>query len=450
VREIYSDIGLSTKRALIAYSMTGIAMALATFFGIHEQFRFMIIGTGSFFLGAIVIAEAWVLFSPNRAKQSTILTILIIASVFANNFLEKFFEFPPYFMMIGLSILLIVSVYLAVVLLRENPSTFSASMLLVLLLYMTTWIFTTTNWTFTHPQYYILQVIPLIVAATVFSSVRRPWKTTLATFILFFTLAIGLPLIIAAYKVGSWTIFYFVSIELFTAICLIAPLEYFLDQAIKTGARMPLYLGAVVIFIALLVSTHSLSWSVFINQRLVWNQYLVWIDVVIGSCAIIAFMLAAVSSFYGDWVQTFTREAMIIFGTSTAFLTFPLTLPASQPVTATNGLVWFAFGVIITIGTLMFIRLSIRITRAGGATAARRLMMFVISALLIAIVSIYSDSIPPEPPAIPWTAILILLLAGGIAVFSSPPVAARLSRTVEQLDELSELGVEEDGSINLE
>lgn len=446
IREIYSDIGIGTRRALVAYSFTGIAMSLATLFGIHEAYRFMITGTGSFFLGAIVIAQAWILWSPNRAKQVSIATILIIIGVFVNNFLEEFLGFPLYFMMIGLSILLVLSVYLSVVLLRENPSTFSVSLLVVLFSYMSTWIFAATGWTFSHPQYYILQVIPLIVAATVFASVRKPGRRTLATFIMYFTITIGLPLVVDAFRVGSWVIFYFVGVEMFTALCLIAPLEYFLEQAGETGARMPLYLGAVVTFVALLVSTHSLSWALFINQRLVWNQYLVWVDVVLGSCAIIAFMLAAVSSFFGDWVQTVTREVMVIFGTSAAYLTFPLT----QPVTVTNEYVWTAIGVIITIGTLMFIRLSIRIVRSGGRAAAGRLMMFIISALMIAIVSMYSDNIPPEPPAIPTSAILILLLAGAIAVFSSPPVTARLSRTAERLEELEDLGVEEDGSIKIE
>lgn len=263
---------------------------------------------------------------------------------------------------------------------------------------------------------------------------------------MYFTITLGLPLIVDAYRIGSWTIFYFVGVEVFTALCLIAPLEYFLEQATETGARMPLYLGAVVTFVALLVSTHSLSWAVFITQRLAWNPYLVWVDVVIGSCAIIAFMLAAASSFYGEWIQTVTRETMIIFGTSAAFLTFPLT----QPVTITNEYVWTAIGIIITIGALIFVGLSIRIARAGGGAAARRLMMFIISALMIAIVSMYSDNIPPEPPAIPTTAILILLLAGTIAVFSSPPITARLSRTTAQLEQLEEYGVEEDGTIKIE
>ncbi|MFW9975256.1 MAG: hypothetical protein ACFFDQ_08335 [Candidatus Thorarchaeota archaeon] len=446
IREIYSDIGSETKRALFAYSMTGVAMALEIFLIMNEPLMFMITGTGAFFLGAIVIAEVWILFPTPRAKQGTVITTLIIVGVFASNFLEGFFGFLFYFMLIGLSTLLIVSIYLAVVLLRENPSTFSASLLLVLILYMLTWIIAATDWTFAHPQYYVLQVIPLIVAATVFSSIRKPWRTTMSSFILFFTVTIEMPLIIASIRAGAWPTFYFVIVELFAALCLIAPLEYFLAQAEQTRARMPLYLGAVVTFIALVVSTHSLSWSLYINQRFAWNRYLVWVDVVLISCAIIAFMLAAASSFYGDWVQTFTREVMIIFGTSAAYMTFPLT----QPTTVYNDLVWMAIGLVIAIGTLLFIRLSVRIARAGGIVAARRLMMFIISALMIAIVSMYSDIIPPEPPATPVIAISILLLAGGIAVFSSPPIIARFSRTVKELDDLSDYGVEEDGTIKLE
>jgi hypothetical protein len=446
VREIYQDIGVGTRRALIAYATSGIAMAIATFLGVNESLRFLITGTGALFLGAIVIAELWILIPEERARQGTIATILIVVGVYINNFLEKFFGFPMYFMMIGLTILLVGSVYFAIVLLRENPSTFSASLFIVLLLYMGTWVIGATYWTFNNPQYYVVQVIPLIVAATIFSSIRRPWRSTLAAFIMLFSFTIGVPLITTAFAAGSWTILTFVAAEIFTAFCLIAPLNYFLDQAAETGAKTPLYLGAVVALVALLVATHALSWSVFVSSGLVWNQFLVWIDVIIGSMAIIAFMLAAVSSLYGDWAQTVTREVLIIFGTGAAFLTFPLT----QPAFITNDIVWLAIGVVITIGALMFIRLGIRITRAGGGAAARRLMIFIISALMIAIVSMYSDNIPPEPPAIPITVIVLLLFAGTLALLSSPPVMARLSRTAEKLEEVEDLGVQEDGSIKIE
>ncbi|MHA2114941.1 MAG: hypothetical protein ACXABM_05545 [Candidatus Thorarchaeota archaeon] len=446
VREIYSDIGVGTRRALMAYAMSGVAMAIATFVGITESLRFLITGTGAMFLGTIVIAQLWILQTEKRAKQGSIFTVFLIAGVYANNFLEEFMGFPLYFMMVGLSILLLGALYFALVLLRENPSTFSASLLIILILYMATWVIGATYWTFDNPEYYVVQVIPLIVAATVFSSIRRPWRTTLAAFVMLFTFTMGVPLLTNAYSVGSWTIFYFVGVEFFTAFCLIAPLNYFLDQNAETGAKTPLYLGAVVAFVALLVGTHSLSWSIFISNGLVWNQYLVWVDVIIGSCAIIAFMLAVVSSLYGDWALTITREVMIIFATAAALLTFPLT----QPAFISNEMVWLALGVVIAIGTLMFTRLSFRIFRAGGRMAAGRLMAFVISALMIALVSMYSDNIPPVPPAVPVSSVLLLFFAGALALLSSPPVWARITITVEKLDEVSDLGVEEDGSIRIE
>ncbi|MGY5860219.1 MAG: hypothetical protein RTU63_12695 [Candidatus Thorarchaeota archaeon] len=417
VKEIYNDIGKGTRYALISYAISGIAMAFASFVSINEDLRFMVTGAGAFFLGAIVVAELWILISENRAKQGTIATSLIIVGVFINNFLEEFANFPLYFMMVGLSILLLGALYFSVVLLRENPSTFSASLLIVLLLYMATWVIGITGWTFENPQYYVVQVIPLIVAATVFSSIRRPWRTSLAVFIELFTFTIGFPILTTAYNAGSWTIFIFVAAEMLTVLCLIAPLNYFLDQAAETGAKTPLYLGGVVAFIALLVSTHSLSWAVFISNGLVWNQYIVWVDVIIGSAAITAFMLAAVSSLYGDWAQTITREVLIVFATAASILTFPL---IAEPVGIANDQIWIVLGVVIVIGTLLFFRLTLRIARAGGGRAAGRLMMFVISAIMIAVVSMYSDNIPPVPPDVPIMAILLLLVADVMSVFSNP------------------------------
>ena len=417
IKEIYGDIGQGTRYALMAYAMSGIAMAFASFVSINDYLRFMVTGAGAFFLGAIVIAELWVLVPEKRAKQGTIVTIAIIAGVFVNNFLEEFYNLPLYFMMVGLSILLIGSVYFSLVLLRENPSTFSASLLIVLLLYMATWVIGMTSWTFNNPQYYVVQVIPLIVAATIFSSIRKPWRTTLAVFIELFTFTLGFPILTTAYAAGSWTIFTFVAVEMFTVLCLIAPLNYFLDQTAETGAKTPLYLGGVVAFIALLVSTHSLSWAVYISNGFEWNQYIVWVDVIIGCAAITAFMLAAVSSLYGDWAQTITREVLIIFGTAASLITFPL---IAEPVGIENAQVWLVLGVVIVLGTLLFLRLTYRIAKAGGGRAAARLMLFVVSAIMIAIVSMYSDQIPPVPPEIPITAIILLLVADVMSVLSNP------------------------------
>ena len=113
-------------------------------------------------------------------------------------------------------------------------------------------------------------------------------------------------------------------------------------------------------------------------------------------------------------------------------------------------MVWLALGVVIASGTLFFISLSIRIFRAGDRTAAGRLIAFITSALMIAVVSMYSDNIPPVPPDVPIASISLLLFAGSLALLSSPPVWARFTRTVEKLDEVSEAGVEEHVSIKIE
>ena len=428
VREIYNDIGIGTRRALMAYATAGIAMAIATLTAISPDVRFMVTGVGALFLGSIVIAQLWILVPENRAKQGTIASVLMIVGVFVNNFLNKFYSIPLYFMMIALTILLIGSLYFAVVLIRENPSTFSASLLLVLILYMLTWVIAATGWIFANPEYYVLQVIPLILAATVFSTVRRPGRTTLAVFIMYFTLTLGLPILISAYNAADWVTLSFVSIELITAFCLISPLNYFLDQHADTGAKTPLYMGAVVAFLALLMSTHSLSWAVFIQAGLVWNQYIVWFDVLIGCSAIIAFVLAVVSSLYGDWAQTIIREMLVIFATGAAFLTFPIT----QPAFIANDQVWLAIGVVVIIGTLLFTRLAYKVAKAGGGRAARNLMLFVISAIMIAIVSMYSDNIPPKPPEVPIVVIFLLVIADIMSLFSNPNFVTEAKRRLRR------------------
>jgi hypothetical protein len=245
---------------------------------------------------------------------------------------------------------------------------------------------------------------------------------------MYFTMTIGLPIVINAYNAADWVTLSFVSVELITAFCLISPLNYFLDQHAETGAKTPLYLGAVVAFLALLVSTHSLSWAVFIQGGLVWNNYIVWIDVIIGCSAIVAFVLAVVSSLYGDWALTITREALIVFSTGAAFLTFPLT----QPAFIANEHVWLAIGVVVILGTLLFTRLAYKITKAGGGKAARNLMLFVISAIMIAIVSMYSDNIPPRPPDVPIVVIFLLVIADIMSLMSNPNFVPEAKRRLRR------------------
>ena len=59
VRAIYPDIGVGTRRALMAYAMAGIGMAIATIVGMMPDLRFLITGAGALFLGAIAIIRSY-------------------------------------------------------------------------------------------------------------------------------------------------------------------------------------------------------------------------------------------------------------------------------------------------------------------------------------------------------------------------------------------------------
>ena len=70
------------------------------------------------------IAQLYILQTPKRANQGMVVTVFIVIGVYVNNFLTELYGAPLYFMMVGLTILLLGAVYFAIVLLRENPSTF--------------------------------------------------------------------------------------------------------------------------------------------------------------------------------------------------------------------------------------------------------------------------------------------------------------------------------------
>ncbi|MFW9921620.1 MAG: hypothetical protein ACFFED_18610, partial [Candidatus Thorarchaeota archaeon] len=247
IREIYNQVGEGTRKALWGYGSSGIGMAIATLVGLVPELRFLITGVGAFFLGSIVFAQVWVLFPPKRAKISTAVIIALIAAVFVDNFLRREFPtFPMYLMMIGLTILLLGSLFFSILLIRESPSTFTVSIFVMLLLYMITWVVGSTYWIFENPEFFVLQTIPLVVAAAIFGSIRRPLRHTLSTFIILLMITIDLPLLDVSFRSGEWMIWAYVAVEAFALLCLIAPLNYFLEQAALTENRTPRYLSLVV------------------------------------------------------------------------------------------------------------------------------------------------------------------------------------------------------------
>ncbi|MDF1540458.1 MAG: hypothetical protein P1Q69_16300 [Candidatus Thorarchaeota archaeon] len=414
IREITADITPGTKRALYSYGFAGFGMIAASVVSITPEYRFLMMSAGAIVLGFIMYAEMYILYEKKKASiggnVTLLLMVLSLAGTLAGEFINPVFDILN---MASLTILLIGSLVFTVALLRENPTTFSISLFAVLISYLATWVIGIVGWTFANPEYFIIQILPLIVAAAIFGSVRRPWRRTLALLIMLTNFSVLTPLILTSFYSGEVLIWGVLAVGMIAGLALLAPLDYFVLQATKTGSLTSRYLAIVVSFIALLVISHGLSWAVYQTNGVIpnvsWDPYMIWFDAVIGSVAIIAFILAPRPSLFGDWTYSTSREIMIVYGTIISLLAFPLVQ-----------------GVVIIIGFIMYFVIGYRLYKAGAGRAARNLLVFVVAAIIIALATMYSDEIPL------YMVISSLIIGAILALLSSPPVIVMLSRTLRR------------------
>ncbi|MHA2424923.1 MAG: hypothetical protein ACXAEF_09060 [Candidatus Thorarchaeota archaeon] len=442
IREIMPELTAGTRRALIAYGFSGVGMIFATLVSVNEPYRYLVMAAGAVFLGFVMYAEMWILYEGKKASRLANLSVLLMILSFVGSFGGEFIHSSFDMLTMGsLTILLVGALVYTVVLLRENLTAFTGSLFAVLVLYLATWIIGITGWTFDNPEWFVIQILPLIVAASIYGSVRNSWRRTVALFIQLFNFSVLMPLIVVSFESGEFLIYGVLFVEMLAGLALIAPLDYFYLQATKTGSLTSRYLGITVSAVALLVVSHGLSWSVYVSNGAIpnvsWNFYMIWIDVVIGGIAIIAFVLAPITALFGEWIYSTSREVMIVFTTAIAVLAFPLV----QGDNYTNEPLWLALGVAILIGFILYSVLAYRLTKAGARRAAINMMVFVIAAILIALATIYSDDIPL------YMIITSLIIGAVLALLSSPPVVARLSKAFRRSEEKEEAEPQQESSV---
>lgn len=451
VRVVSGDITLGTRTSLAFYGMAGVGLAMTTLAALPSATRFLVPATAAFFLGCVVIAQQWVLFSPSSARISSIAILLVIAISFVESvrlYLGGVVEVvniltSSVLIVVFLALLAVASLVFALILIRETPSTFTLSVFLLLLLYLASRALGIFRNISVYPETFIVQVLPPVLASTIFASMKQPRRTLLTLFLLLLLVAVQLPLVFEF--LDTLQIWAVVAAETFACICLVSPLNYFAKQASDTGARAPAFLGSVVTLVAAMVILHGVSYSVAIalasSPRIVMYDYTNWLTAVLGACALGAFGLATVSSGFAEWIYSATREAVVAFVTAISLLSFPYVLrPDLTP--QVEAAIYASIGVLLTITTLLFLVVVRRIYSRGAKKAAERLVLFITSAILMALVLII-----PQASLNAGIIIISLIFSGVLALGSSPPFLARVNRTVRRLDQLSELGVTEDGTI---
>ncbi|MBD3408345.1 MAG: hypothetical protein GF411_19635 [Candidatus Lokiarchaeota archaeon] len=419
IREIYGTLTIYTQRALTAFGIAGIFVTLSVLAGMMEPLRFIITGFNALFLGFVLIAQMNILFQEgNRARNGTIITAFLIVPVIFEN-IQRLFTGTSILILFApiLALFLIATFFFALTLLKENPTIFTGSLTLLLLMYIMTWWLASTGFVWSNPEYYIFVNAPLIVGAAIFGSIRKPPRTMI-TILLFGTgLTICIPLIIVALSFGTYVIWSFVLACLITGLCILAPLDFFLGELTRTEARVPKYIALVLGSISLLLFTHSLSWAVYISQNEVFNRYMIWFDVLLGCFGLTGITLAAASTALGERGYSVTREIIISFCT---FITI-LAIPEVADGRWVAGDLWILLGPFLIWSIVLFIRTSWRLYKIGAGRAASRFVLFVISALLAALSAMYVEDFQFE------LALILLGVAAAAAIGVSPPFAKIIS-----------------------
>jgi hypothetical protein len=400
-----------------------------------------------FFFAFLVSTMTYILYPEgSRAKYARVGLFVIALAMFAENlvsFLGIIPDFGIRIAMMGLTIYLVSAFLFSFILIRETPSAFTGSIMLILVLYVVTAVTAGTYFIFDHTEYFIIQSLPILVSAAVFGSVNRPWRTMVTLFIVFTAIAMTGGLVLGALLADpiEWLTLMFVIPAALAGLALVAPMNYFIEQAVKTGTRTPQFISVVLATVSILTLTHSNSFAIYISQGNIWNEFFVWSDVILGSIAIIAFLIAGASASFGEGAYIVTRELGVMFGTAMIVLGFPV-IRGWPSETVWRAAVLYPYLVIaMIVGILLFARTSYRLHKAGATRAAQNLMTFVFAALIIGVVTMFSDQLSI------FVVMLMLAIAAGLALASSPPIIARLSSVVRRLDEVSTLGEEEDGTI---
>lgn len=426
IRGVFSDVSKSTRRALIHFGVSGVLTFVVTIAGLFWRGFFM--SWMGFFFAFIISTILYILYPDSkRASIGRAAAMLIAVLMLLENSYRFFFEplFTSMMEYLGVTILLIGSFVYAIVLVRDTPSAFTGSILLILVLYVITAVTAASNFIFVHHEYFIIQSTPILVSAAVFGSVRKPWRIMISIFLVLLFVSLGGGLLWGAFVAGEMAIVQFTVIALFAGMCVVAPLNFFVQQGVDTGARTPQLIGNVLIALALLIATHTNSWAVYqsvtyepLKPALVWNEWFVSVDVILGVIAIMSFLMAAGAASFGARAYGNIRDAALMLGTGIIVLgLYPVRLDRWQA-----NLLYPVLALFIVVGVAIFARLSLRIYRAGSSRAAQNFMTFILSSLVIGIVTMYSDQIQLE------LVFVLLFLAGLLALASSPPVVASISR----------------------
>ncbi|NWF94625.1 MAG: hypothetical protein HXY34_00610 [Candidatus Thorarchaeota archaeon] len=386
------------------------------------------------FYAMLILAQLQILETSDIRRRVTAAGVLILGGIAtASAFVPS--DLTNTMLIATTASLYIISLLLAIRIVIAAPSPFSVSTLVLTNLVMIAAATRSLRVLETSPHYFPLVFMPAVVSAAVLVSMLRPWRYIISLSVSFFAMINMTMLCYGSLMSMQYPVFAYALVAGLASICLMVPLGYFLDQASITRARTPVFLSLTLILVSLLASTHSVDfsyafiggdWMEVLDFVQPWDLGLLFTDWVIGVLAISCFTLASLSSTLSD--KSISRAVDFFVVADSVFITLGHPYVRAdmagverwelQPL-------YIPVAILMILAIAMFIRVSLSMRRTGSRAAASRFFRFVMAAVAIGIVAMFSDSIP-------FFVVLTLMSAATILLLGSNPAGMKRMRLLKR------------------
>ncbi|TFG13871.1 hypothetical protein EU537_05270 [Candidatus Thorarchaeota archaeon] len=426
---VFDDLTHETKRALSFFGASLLSMGMI---GLQALFVPQLVTIWvALMLCLLVISQSYLFARSKRNLNiSIIVSLLIFFMILVETFLRLYISFTPTALIIGLSVLMLAAGGMGIVLVVRTPSPFTGSMLILLVVFVVTWISASSGTVASNPEFFMLEVAPIAIAASILAATLKPWRYIIIYFLAIFGAIASISLVIPALIAGDFFIWTYTLIAPLAGISVIIPLDFFLEQVQELKTRTPQFISITLIGVGLLAITHANAWAIAVEMG-EWDPGLLYVDWIIGVVAVMAFTLAGLSSVLSQKITGYILDIELLIASSFVVLGHPYIQAQRyglQPL-------YIPLAGIILVGVLAHAYSARAIARAGSSSAARRFILFIMASLGIGIVAMFSD-------VIPYGAVLVLIVLAALMLLLSGPrrisIASRgMNHTNESVAEVS-------------
>jgi hypothetical protein len=416
LRNVYNDVSKPIANALILFGIANAFMGLMGITGIYAADYSMIWVV--FMFACLLLSEiTLIVTNETTVKRMGIVIFAMAIIVMIDVVISVLFGGPQIILMPVLGIFVIGSLIASIYLLKETPNPFTGSIFTLIILLLVSAFAAQSGIVGLHPEYFIIQIAPLIVATAVLLSMLRPWRHIVSYSVGILAAIVGLSLATSAYLDGDFNIAIFSLLAAFAGAATVIPLDFFIKQAVETKASTPRYISITLLFVGLLAITHSNNYAISYSAIGIWDTTILFVDWFLGLFGVCAFLMAAISASTSQAVRSASKDVLIGTGCILVTLGHPFVENGRYDLNP----LYLAVFVLLIIGFIGFFNIVYRLSKAGATMAGARFLAFMFASLALGIVAMFADRIPID-------LLVILMIAAGVLLIVSSPRASILRK----------------------